>query len=61
MMGQAIMMNELLSKLTGEQALEVLQRLAKEKGAVATAILTEAKRVLATVDVEEVADEVFLT
>jgi hypothetical protein len=52
-------MNDLLSRLTGEQALDVLQRLAQEKGTVATAFLTEAKRVLATVDVEEVADEVF--
>lgn len=52
-------MNDLLSKLTGEQALEVLQRLAQEKGAVATAVLAEAKRVLAAVDVDEVADEVF--
>lgn len=52
-------MSDLLSKLTGEQALDVLQRLAQEKGAVATAVLVEAKRVLAAVDVEDVADEVF--
>ncbi len=49
----------MLSKLTGEQALDVLQRLAAGKGAVADAILAEAKRVLAAVDVEEVANEVF--
>lgn len=52
-------MRELLSKLTGEQAIDVLQRLAQEKGAIADAVLAEAKCVLAAVDVEEVADEVF--
>jgi len=52
-------MKNLLSKLTGEQALDVLKRLAAAKGAVAEAVLAEAKRVLAAVDVEEIADEVF--
>ncbi|MBM4163296.1 MAG: hypothetical protein FJ222_02485 [Lentisphaerae bacterium] len=52
-------MKNLLSKLTGEQALDVLQRLAARQGDVADAILVEAKRVLAAVDVEEIADEVF--
>jgi hypothetical protein len=52
-------MKNLLNKLTGEQALDVLQRLAARKGAVADAILAEAKRVLAAVDVDEIADEVF--
>ena len=51
-------MKDLLSKLTGEQALNVLQRLAAGKGAVADAILAEAKCVLAAVDVEEIANEV---
>jgi hypothetical protein len=49
-----------LSKLTGEQALDVLHRLAAGKGAVANAILVEAKRVLTAVDVEEIANKVFL-
>lgn len=49
----------LVSELTGEQALDVLQRLAAGKGAVADAILAEAERVLAAVDVDEIADEVF--
>lgn len=52
--------HDLLSNLTGEQALDVLQRLAGGKGAIAEAILTEAKCVLTAVDVEDVADEVFM-
>jgi len=51
--------NDLLSKLTGEQALEVLRRLATEKGAIPDAVIAEAKHVLAAVDAEEVAEEVF--
>jgi hypothetical protein len=49
----------LVSELTGEQALDVLQRLAAGKGAVAKAVTVEVKRVLAAVDVEEIANEVF--
>jgi len=52
-------MKNLLSKLTGEQALDVLQRLSDGKGAVGDAVLAEAERVLAAVDVEEIANEVF--
>jgi hypothetical protein len=52
-------MKKLLSQLTGEQALAVLLRLAAGKGAVAEAVLAEAKRVLAAVDVEGIANEVF--
>lgn len=52
-------MQNLLSKLTGEQAFDVLQRLAAGKGAVAEAVLAEARRVLAAVDVDEIANEVF--
>ena len=52
-------MKDLLSKLTGEQALDVLQRLEARKGAVADAVLAEAKGVLAVVDVEEIANEGF--
>jgi len=51
-------MKNLLSQLTGEQALDVLKRLAAGKGAAADAVLAEAKRVLAAVDVEEIANEV---
>lgn len=52
-------MKNLLSNLTGEQAFDVLQRLVAGKGAVAEAVLAEAKRSLAAVDVEEIANEVF--
>jgi len=52
-------MTELISKLTGEQAIDVLCRLTQEKGSVAEAILAEAKRVLADVDIDAIADEVF--
>jgi hypothetical protein len=45
--------------LTGDQALDVLQRLAARKGTVADAILAEAEHVLAAVDVDEIAKEVF--
>jgi hypothetical protein len=52
-------MTELISKLTGEQAIDVLCRLTKESGVIAEAILDEAKRVLSVVDVDEIADQVF--
>ena len=52
-------MNELLSKLTGDQALEVLERLASGDARLAHKIETEAKRVLETVDVDDVAELVF--
>lgn len=52
-------MTELIFKLTGEQAIDVLCRLTKERGAIAEAILDEAKRVLANVDVDDVAEDVF--
>jgi len=52
-------MNDLISKLTGEQAIDVLCRLTKESGAVADAALADAKRVLAAVDIDEIADQVF--
>ena len=52
-------MDKLLSRLTGEQALEVVRRLAGTPGAVAEAVLAEAKKVLAAVDIDEIADEVF--
>jgi len=52
-------MNDLISKLTGEQAIDVLHRLTKEGGAVADAALAEAKHVLAAVDIDEIADQLF--
>jgi len=53
-------MNNLLQKLTGEQALEVLRRLADSKGAIAEAVNATARGVLAGVDIEEVGEDVFL-
>lgn len=52
-------MTELLSKLTGDQALQVLERLAAGDAGLAKKIEAEAKRHLSSVDIEEVADEVF--
>lgn len=52
-------LTELISKLTGEQAIDVLCRLTKERGTIAEAILDEARRVLATVDIDEIADQLF--
>ncbi len=52
-------MNELLSKLTGDQALQVLKRMAAGDAETARNITDEAKRVLAEVDVDEVAEWVF--
>jgi len=56
---QTVLMNELLSKLTGEQALAVLEKLAAADGEAAVRIEAEARRVLAAVDVDEVSEEVF--
>ncbi len=52
-------MSNLLSNLTGDQALEVLERLAAGDADMARRVETEAKRVLATVDSDEAADDVF--
>lgn len=54
-------MSELLSKLTGEQALVILQRLAGDNETMSAAVETAAKSVLDTVDVEEVAEDVLFS
>ena len=54
-------MNELLSKLTGEQALQVLKGMASDDAGLARKIDIEAKRVLAAVDIDEVGEDVFCT
>ena len=54
-------MNELLSKLTDAQALQVLKRMASDDDRLARKIEIEAKRVLAAVDIDGVGDEVFCT
>ena len=56
---ETIPMNELLSKLTGDQALQVLERLAAGDAGLAQKIEAEAKRLLAAVDSDDVAEEVF--
>ena len=52
-------MTELISKLTGQQAIHVLRRLTKESGAIAEATLAETKRVLADVDIDDITDQLF--
>ena len=52
-------MDDLLHKLTGEQALEVVRRLADNKGAIAEAVAAMAKDVLAVVDIDEISEDVF--
>ena len=52
-------MKEVLSKLTGDQAFQVLERLAAGDAGLARTIEAVAKRLLAAVGVDETADEVF--
>ena len=52
-------MNDPLSKLTGDQALHVLQRIADGDPDMARTIEIEAKRLLMAVNVDETAEEVF--
>jgi len=52
-------MDALLDKLTGEQAMEVVRRLANRKGVIAEAVAATAKGVLADVDIEAIGVEVF--
>ncbi len=52
-------MNDVLSNLTGDQALQVLERIVADDAGLARKIAAEAKRLLAAVDSEDVADEVF--
>ena len=53
--------DELLHNLTGEQALEIVRRLAEKKGAVAQAVAATAREMLAAVEIEEIADDVFVS
>ncbi len=52
-------MNEVISKLTGDQPLRVLERLASGDAGLARTIKAAAKHLLTAVDVDEIADEVF--
>jgi hypothetical protein len=52
-------MDDVIKKLTAEQALEVVKRLSEKGGKIREAVLAEAKNLLTAVDVDETADEVF--
>jgi uncharacterized protein YggL (DUF469 family) len=52
-------MDEVIKKLTAEQAFEVVKRLSEKGGEIRKAVLAEAKNLLMAVDVDETADEVF--
>jgi hypothetical protein len=52
-------MNDVISKLTGEQALKIVKRLGRKEGKLRDAVLAEAMNVLTKIDVDETADEVF--
>ena len=51
-------MQDLISKLTPDQAMEVVQRLVTKGGNIRETLLEEAKSVLESVDTDEIADEV---
>ena len=52
-------MDDLIKKLTAEQALEVVKRLSEKGGEIGEALLAEARNLLTAVSVENTADEVF--
>lgn len=52
-------MDDVISKLTGEQALKIVKRLGRKEGKLRDALLAEAMNVLTEIDVDETADEVF--
>ncbi|MCK7499517.1 MAG: hypothetical protein MZW92_60815 [Comamonadaceae bacterium] len=52
-------MDNVIKKLTPEQALEVLLRLSDNGGAIQDAVLAEARNVLGEIDLDEIAGEVF--
>jgi hypothetical protein len=52
-------MSDVIGKLTSEQALEVVERLAQKGGEIREAVVAEAMSVLADFSLDEIADEVF--
>ena len=52
-------MDDVIKKLTAEQALEVLTRLSAKGGKIREAVLTQARNVLSDIDLDATADEVF--
>jgi hypothetical protein len=53
-------MDDVIKKLTPEQALEVVLRLSDKGGAIQDAVAAEARTVLSAVDLDEIASDVFL-
>jgi hypothetical protein len=51
-------MDDVISKLTAEQALKIVERLGRKGGKLREAVLTEAMNVLTEIDLDETADEV---
>lgn len=51
-------MDDVISRLTAEQALKIVERLGRQGGKIREAVLTEAMNVLTEADVDETADEV---
>jgi hypothetical protein len=52
-------MQDVINKLTAEQALEVVKRLSGTGGKIQEAVIAEARNVLSEIDLDETADEVF--
>ena len=51
--------DDVIDKLTPQQALEILKRLSENEGEIRDAVQTEASTLLQSVDLDETADEVF--
>jgi hypothetical protein len=52
-------MDDLIKRLTADQALKVVNRLSEKGGKIRKAVLAEARNLLMAVDLDETADEVF--
>ena len=52
-------MDDLIKRLSAEQALKVVNRLSEKGGKIRKAVLAEARNLLTAVDLDETADEVF--
>ncbi|MGH9427985.1 MAG: hypothetical protein ACRD2L_17005, partial [Terriglobia bacterium] len=52
-------MNDMIEKLTAEQALKVLTRLSEKEGEIGEAVFTEAMKVLSEINLDGTADSVF--
>ncbi len=53
-------MDDVISKLTAEQALKIVERLGRKGGKIRAAVVTEAMNVLTEIELDETADEVFV-